>query len=103
MADVFRSDPAYAATLLDSVLEDGDQGELLIVLRQMTKAFGGVPKVAERAGLNRTQLYRTLSREGNPEVRSLVAVLKTMGMRLAVRAIAKPARRAARKRPQVTL
>jgi probable addiction module antidote protein len=94
MAEEFHKDPAYAAAMLDSILEDGDQGELLIALRQMTKAFGGLPKVAERAGLNRTQLYRTLSEQGNPEVRSLMAVLGTMGLRLAVR----PARRTAERR-----
>ena len=54
------------------------------MLRQMAKAFGGVPKVAKKAGLNTTQLYRTLSEEGNPELKSLKAVLKAMGLRLAV-------------------
>src|SRR5579864_3871647 len=87
MAEAFRKDPAYAVDLLNSILEDGDQGELLIALRQMTKAFGGVPKIAQKAQLNRTQLYRTLSAEGNPEIRSLSAILKTMGLRLAVQPI----------------
>jgi DNA-binding phage protein len=47
MAEVFRNDPDYAVTLLDSVLEDGDPGELLIALRQMSKAFGCVRNVAK--------------------------------------------------------
>ena len=38
MAEVFRKDPAYAAELLESILEDGNAGELLIALRQMAKA-----------------------------------------------------------------
>ena len=84
MAQRFQQDPAYAVALLNSILEDGEQGELLIALRQMTKAFGGVQTVAEKAHLNPTQLYRTLSEEGNPELRSLSAVLKAMGLRLAV-------------------
>jgi len=50
----------------------------------MALAFGGVPAIAEKAHLNATQLYRTLSAEGNPELRSLTAVLKAMGLRLAV-------------------
>lgn len=94
MAEVFRNDPAYAVELLNSILEDGDQGELLIALRQMTKAFGGVPQVADKAKLNRTQLYRTLSEKGNPEIRSLSAILKTMGLRLAVQPIQHPEARA---------
>jgi probable addiction module antidote protein len=91
MAEVFRKDPTYAVELLNSILEDGDQGELLIALRQMAKAYGGVPKVAEKARLNGTQIYRTLSANGNPEIRSLTAILKTMGLRLAVQQIQTPA------------
>ncbi|MGB9148130.1 MAG: addiction module antidote protein [Acidobacteriaceae bacterium] len=84
MAEVFREDPAYAVELLNSILEDGDQAELLIALRQLAKAFGGVQTVAEKANLNATQIYRTLSSEGNPELRSLAAILRVMGLRLAV-------------------
>ena len=34
MAETFRDDPAYAVQLLNSILECGDQSELLITLRQ---------------------------------------------------------------------
>jgi probable addiction module antidote protein len=84
MSELFQEDPVYALELLNNILEDGEQGELLIALRQMTKAFGGVQSVAEKANLNPTQLYRTLSEEGNPALSSLAAILKTMGLRLAV-------------------
>ena len=90
MAEVFRKDPAYAVELLNNILEDGEQSEMLIALRQMTKAFGGVAKVAEQAQLNGTHIYRTLSANGNPEIRSLTAILKTMGLRLAVQPIRSP-------------
>jgi len=84
MAERFQQDPSYAIALLNSILDDGDQGELLIALRQMAKAFGGVQAIAENANLNPTQLYRTLSEQGNPELRSLSAILKAMGLRLAI-------------------
>ena len=84
MAEQFRNDPAYAVEMLNSILEDGEQSELLTVLRQMAKAFGGVQEIAEKANLNPTQLYRTLSEEGNPALSSLTAFLKAMGLRLAV-------------------
>lgn len=90
MAEMYREDPAYAAQLLSSILEDGDQAELLTVLRQMTKAFGGVQTIAEQAHLNPTQLYRTLSPEGNPALSSFSAILKAMGMRLAVQPLQAP-------------
>jgi len=84
MAEQFQKDPAYALELLNSILEDGEQGELLIALRQMAKAFGGVQTLAEKSNLNPTQLYRTLSKDGNPALSSLTAILKAMGLRLAV-------------------
>lgn len=84
MAELYREDPVYAVQLLNSILEDGDQSELLIALRQIAKAFGGVQAVAEQAHLNPTQLYRTLSPEGNPALSNFSAILKAMGMRLAI-------------------
>ncbi|ALO38680.1 addiction module antidote protein [Alcaligenes faecalis] len=84
MADLYRSDPALVLETINQILEDGDQAELLIVLRQLAQAFGGVQAVAEQAQLNPTQLYRTLSPKGNPALSSLTAILKAMGLRLAV-------------------
>jgi len=84
MAELFQENPAYALELLNSILEDGEQEELLIALRQLTKAFGGVQSVAEKAHLNPTQLYRTLSPDGNPALSSLSAILRAMGLRLSI-------------------
>jgi len=95
MAEAFKAEPAYALELLNSILEDGEQGELLIALRQLSLAFGGPAQLARRAKLNKTQIYRTLSEKGNPELRSLSALLKAMGLRLAVQPLIKKAPAAA--------
>ena len=84
MAELIREDPEFALQLINAILEDGDQAELLIALRQMAKAFGGLQVVADRAQLNSTQLYRTLSPTGNPALSSLSAILRVMGLRLAI-------------------
>lgn len=83
----FRKDPKFAAEYLNAILEDGDQEELMVALRHVATAFGGVPKLAEQTALNATTLYRTLSPQGNPELKSLRALLKAMGMRLSVEPI----------------
>jgi probable addiction module antidote protein len=88
MAEFYRNDPAAALAVINGILEDGDQGELLVVLRHMALAFGGVQAIAERAHLNPTQLYRTLSPRGNPALSTLSAILKAMGLRLAVEPLA---------------
>ena len=84
MAELFREDPAFATEYINNVLAEGNQEDLMIALRQVAASVGGVPAIAEKAHLNATQLYRTLSAEGNPELRSLSAILNAMGMRLAV-------------------
>jgi probable addiction module antidote protein len=91
-----RNDPEFAAEYLNAVLEDGDQEELLLALRRLAKAFGGLTRVAGSAELNAKSLYRTLSPHGNPELRSLRALLKAMGMRLAVRPVCARSPRRAR-------
>jgi len=86
MAELYRRDPEFARQVINDILEDenGDQGDLLIVLRQMAKAFGGVQAVAEKANMNQTQIYRILSSDGNPALSNFSAILKAMGMRLSV-------------------
>ena len=88
----FRRDPRFAAEYLNAVLAEGDQEELMLALRYMAEAFGGVPTLAARARLNATTLYRTLSPKGNPELKSLTALLNAMGMRLAVQPLGEDAR-----------
>lgn len=83
--DSFRRDPEFAVQYLNEVLAEGDQDELMLALRRVSKAFGGIAKLASDAELNATTLYRTLSRNGNPELRSLIALLRALGMQLAVR------------------
>ena len=40
--------------------------------------------VAAQAGISRESLYRALSPKGNPTLKTLIAVLKTLGLRLTV-------------------
>ena len=85
----FQRDAKFAAEYLNTILEEGDQQELMVALRYMAEAFGGVTRLASEAELNATTLYRTLSPQGNPELKSLRALLKAMGMRLAVQPLEK--------------
>ena len=66
------------------MLEDGDATELMVALRRVADAFGGIPALAIKSKLNATTLYRTLSPKGNPELRSMNSMLKALGLRLAI-------------------
>jgi len=50
-------------------------------------AFGGVQEIARRADANPNTMYRTLSEQGNLWLRTLRAILSSMGLRLAVQPI----------------
>ena len=53
--------------------------------QNVAEARGGIARIAERTGLNREALYRTLSKRGNPKLKSLAAILSANGLRLPVR------------------
>lgn len=83
--------PAEAAAYLEAVIEYGDQAALMLALRQVAQVQGGIAAIARRAKLTREATYKMLSEAGNPELRSLNAVLKATGLRIAVRPIEKRA------------
>ena len=77
-------DPEFAAAYLTLAAEDEVAGDFLWALRRVVEAYGGIGAIAKRAKLNRQQLYKTLSSDGNPEVRTLWAILDAAGFVLAV-------------------
>jgi probable addiction module antidote protein len=82
-----RENPEFAAEYLRAALEDDDEPSvLLIALRRIAEARGGIAKVAKAAGIERESLYRALSARGNPRLSTLVAVTKAVGLKLTVEA-----------------
>ena len=77
-------DPIEAAEYLNAALEEGDKNGFLLALRNVAQARGGIGKLSARTRLNRESLYRMLSARGNPELRSLGALLESLGLRLAI-------------------
>ena len=77
-------DPANAAAYVEVAIEEGDPAGLLQALRNVAEARGGIAHIAKKTGLNREALYRTLSRRGNPQLKSLAAILSATGLRLSV-------------------
>ncbi|MGQ0554829.1 MAG: addiction module antidote protein [Nitrospiraceae bacterium] len=77
-------DTREAEEYLNAALEEDDPELVLRALRNVAEAQGGVASLAEKTKLNRESLYRMLSARGNPEFRSLDALLHALGFRLAV-------------------
>jgi probable addiction module antidote protein len=82
-----RKNPRFAVQYLKAALEESDEPKVLLVaLRRIAEARGGVAKVAKAAGVERESLYRALSPRGNPRLSTLVAVTKAVGLKLTVEA-----------------
>jgi len=74
----------YLKTAMESLDNPDDRAAGLLALRTVAEAYGGLGAVAAEAGISRESLYRTLSAKGNPTLKTLLAVLKAVGMKLSV-------------------
>ncbi len=81
-----RADPAYTEiylqTALDEIYEEGGVPAFLTALRRVIEARGGVGEIAKRSGLARQNIYRALSAEGNPTIKTLTEITRAAGVRL---------------------
>ena len=81
-----RSSPGYAAKFLSAAAADSPEA-FLVALRDVADSQTGKAKLAVEGGINRENLYRMLSEEGNPRLHSLAAILKALHPRLSVEPI----------------
>ena len=83
-ADFLKTKEDIAA-YLDAAIEDGDPELLKAALGDIARAKG-MTELARAAGLGRTNLYKALSKGGNPEFATVAKVLRALGLRLTVAA-----------------
>ncbi len=74
-------DSRYAIEYLNVAADDSDEA-LLLALRDVAEARKGFSRLSAEAHVNRENLYRMLSKAGNPRYYSFRAVLKALGLRL---------------------
>jgi len=84
-------DPELAAEYLSAAVEDGSVEQLLLALRVVAEAHGGMAAVADKTQLNRQTMYKTLSAEGNPTLTTLLAILNAVGINLTFTPLHRPA------------
>ena len=86
-------DPEFQREYLIALYEDAGVEGILQGLREVALATGRMSEVAQKAGVGRTSIYRSLSAEGNPAFKTVHAALEILGLELAlVRRVGKPAR-----------
>ena len=84
-------DPASAlindeeiAIFMADALETGDAAYIAQALGVVARAKG-MTQIAAQTGLSREQLYRSFSEKGNPTLKTTLAVMKALGLGLAIK------------------
>jgi probable addiction module antidote protein len=87
-----RNDPEYTQAYLQVALEefeqDRDAQHLMVALRNVTEAQGGIPSLAQRLDMGKTSLYKALSEEGNPRLSTIGDILHGLGYKLSLEPLA---------------
>ena len=71
------------AEYLNTVLEDGNDSDIIVAIGTVAKAIG-MTKIAEETGLSRPSLYKALSEGAKPQFGTIMKVLKAVGGQLQV-------------------
>lgn len=66
------------AEYLNTVLENGNDAEIITAIGHIAKAIG-MTKIAEETGLSRPSLYKALSDGAKPQFSTILKVLKAVG------------------------
>lgn len=74
----------YVKTAMERIGNADERGAGLLALRLVVEAYGGLGTISSAAEVSRPSIYRMLSSDGNPTLKTLTAVLKTVGLRLSV-------------------
>jgi len=77
---------AYLQEILNEYYNDKDIDLFLHCLKPLIKAHGSVAKFAEKAGINRTYLYKIFNHKVKPEFHTLVNILDKLGFEFTVKA-----------------
>ncbi len=74
-----------AAAYLEAAPEEGDASLVAAALGDIARAKG-MSSIAKETGLGRASLYKALSPEGNPELDTILRVVRSFGLRLHAKA-----------------
>jgi probable addiction module antidote protein len=76
---------ADVADYLEAVFEIGDPALVVHALGIIARSKG-MAKIAKATGLGRESLYKTLSADGNPQLATVLKVMRALGLKLKVAA-----------------
>ncbi|MBW2187511.1 MAG: putative addiction module antidote protein [Deltaproteobacteria bacterium] len=88
---IYDYDPAIAlegeegiAVFLGDALETGDTAYIAKAMGVVARAKG-MTELSRETGLSREQLYRSFSEQGNPTLKTMLAVMRALGVDMTVK------------------
>ena len=88
---IYDYDPAIAlegeegiAVFLSDALETGDTSYIAKAMGVVARAKG-MTELSRETGLSREQLYRSFSEQGNPTLKTMLAVMHALGLDMTVK------------------
>jgi probable addiction module antidote protein len=85
-AEDLTTDEAMALFMAEA-FQTHDAGYIAHALGVVARAKG-MAQIAGQTGLSREQLYRSFSENGNPTLKTTLAVMKALGLELSAKAVA---------------
>ena len=71
------------AEYLNSVLEEGDNNDIITAIGHIAKAIG-MSQISKETGLSRPSLYKALSDGAKPQFATIMKILKVIGGQIQV-------------------
>jgi len=73
---------AYLEAALNAYEADSSTSALLLAMRDVAEAQGGIGQLAKRVGITREHLYSVLASKHNPRLDNLLEILSGLGFRV---------------------
>ena len=88
VADYLDS-PATIAVYLSEALETGDAKYIARAIGTVARTTPGMTIIARETGLSRESLYKSLGADGNPQLKTVIKVLRAFGVQLVAKPVEK--------------
>ena len=75
--------PEDIRMFLQEVADTGDEADFIHALNTAARAMG-MTEVAQKAGVTRASLYKSLAEDGNPKFATISKVTKALGCKLVI-------------------
>lgn len=84
LLDEYLKDEEFAADFLSKALEEEDFATFLLSLKDVVRVHGSITSIAEKSKVSRSTIYKLFSEKSNPELKTILSLLHTIGYDLRV-------------------